>query len=87
MYKTLKTKLSNIQDTLNKAEENYKDPQIVIITKLDNGKYKITESYYNALNGKLKSKVKIKEYITDNYKKEVEKYTENKTRVIINDLI
>ena len=81
MYSVLKNKLNDLQKTIDIAIDSSNNPQIVIVQKQEDNTYKIIEIYYKRKKG---NRV---EFITDDYKKVLEKYTSNKTRVIINDLI
>ncbi len=82
MYKTLNNKIIDLQNKI-KTMNRYNDPQIVIVSKQENKTYKIIELYYNPI----KRQNKRKEIIVNDYKKIIENYSNNNTRVIINDLI
>lgn len=82
MYKTFKDKIRDLKKIVDASEVD-NNPQIVIVVKQDDNNYKIIETYYNP---KINKNKRV-EFYTDDYKKVIDNYTSNKTRVIINDLI
>lgn len=82
MYKTFKDKIRDLKKIVD-ASDVGSNPQIVIVVRQDDKNYKIIETYYNPQTNKNK-RIEI---FTDDYKKVIDKYTSNNTRVIINDLI
>lgn len=82
MYRTLKNKIRDLQKMLDATEVD-NNPQIVLVVMQEDKTYQIIETYYNQKTHKYKRV----EFNTNDYKKALEKYTSNKTRVIINDLI
>ena len=81
MYKAILSKINYLQERV-KTADDYNKPNLILVDKENDNQYKIVEWYYNTLNHKNTKK----EYLTDDYKKALEKYTSEKVRVIINDL-
>lgn len=82
MYRTIETKIKDLQNMLNTSDIG-NNPQILIITKNNDNEYGIIAEYYNENT----HKTKRVEYITDDYKTALNKYIPNKNRVVIYDLI
>lgn len=82
MYRTIETKIKDLQNMLNTSDIG-NNPQILIITKNNDNEYGIIAEYYNENT----HKAKRVEYITDDYKTALNKYIPNKNRVVIYDLI
>ena len=81
MRKSILDKIKILEGKV-KLAGNDVEPNLILVNLTKNNDYEINECYYNSLVNEHYTKT----YVTDDYKKALEKYTSKNLHVIINDL-